>query len=963
MVASKAQGQICADTCPPLNDMGIPIRSICVGNSTLDADASKIFDVCSGGAPSFKISDFRGPGRVTVISNYFFGCNAGRREAGVYAHVAQRFYDEYQGGVMFVTGNKGAACSSWSKWMANDAKKMYPNYTRPTDMPLVIEDPDYIMRDLYFTPPFGHPSYVILDGDLQVRHKFIGPCCGKIKWSDCTTDLAKTLDQTLTGHVKELLDEAGVKPPPTPSVAEKLSSGPCEVGTWSQWSPCSITCGGPDSGVEFRWRVVKDNRNVVVNETLPTCPDFVQTRPCTPSEPSCASTCTLETGGNYTIKTLVEGLDGPSDVAFHPTPGLHLGKYSEGRSFPEGNLGDGEAWILNGYNHSISIVSAVGTPSQTTFSRRDRGYYHYMINATALSFNVVSDSGRDEDRDSFNYWAVCNDNSNTYLDAKEPNYFMGPTLYNSFPGSSNTVNRLGQPCKRYEQCFFSHSDMLHEAPSCIGIAHDPEAKTAHGNVYWAFDATGDRENGHLVRFDFQQPHGPGSMDHSVAAVRRYPEVKLSRGPPGVHAGMVVHPERREVFVAVPGDGTVIVVGADSGSYTRVAREEYPIYTNRLPSFDYSIWECVEQRVFASNLDTPSGLTLSEDGERLFVAEHGTGHIHVYEVSSATLLDTIETDFESIGGMAVSPNTNSLFFVDKSTNTLNVIDRSESCDTNYETRVSTDFSFALEVATEIFENEGGKGVFNLHRDHDCIPQVVIPNTTYFEQVHIDTGYAANSTHMGSEELANRTDCNATSELNFDALLLGGYYCHQCLPMNKGSMCDPGGECQNIQWNGYTCDNHFYVDSTSLKFYDAANVELDVIPVLQPEVTYRFTIMGPKQVFLSKFSHKKVALKMPGQKNSTRTKQGDLIFRPSLFKKGRRLSAVYFHTVNKDVDGVKIEINFPAIETSSATVMETPSAIPPSGTVQMKKPESAESSAQQQMTSISLFFTSSVIILLI
>ena len=50
--------------------------------------------------------------------------------------------------------------------------------------------------------------------------------------------------------------------------------------------------------------------------------------------------------------------------------------------------------------------------------------------------------------------------------------------------------------------------MLHESPSCIGIAHDPEVTTAFGNVYWAFDTTGNRENGQLVRFDFQQPHGP-----------------------------------------------------------------------------------------------------------------------------------------------------------------------------------------------------------------------------------------------------------------------------------------------------------------------------------------------------------------------------------------------------------------------------------------------------------------------
>ena len=96
-----------------------------------------------------------------------------------------------------------------------------------------------------------------------------------------------------------------------------------------------------------------------------------------------------------------------------------MGNYSEGRSFypDEGE----EAWVVNGLNHSVSIVASLGSPMQTTISRRDRGYYHYMINATALAFNMVTDSGRSPDRDSFNYWAVCNDNTNNYLGFKEPN--------------------------------------------------------------------------------------------------------------------------------------------------------------------------------------------------------------------------------------------------------------------------------------------------------------------------------------------------------------------------------------------------------------------------------------------------------------------------------------------------------------------------------------------------------------
>ena len=124
-----------------------------------------------------------------------------------------------------------------------------------------------------------------------------------------------------------------------------------------------------------------------------------------------------------------------------------------------------------------------------------------MTNATSIAFNHVSNSGRTSDRDGFNYFAICNDNTNTYLGTKESNFFMGPTLYHSDPKNGNLINRLGGECREEEPCYFLHSDMLHEAPACIGITHDPELLTTYGNVYWAFDATGNRQTGQLVRFD------------------------------------------------------------------------------------------------------------------------------------------------------------------------------------------------------------------------------------------------------------------------------------------------------------------------------------------------------------------------------------------------------------------------------------------------------------------------------
>ena len=513
----------------------------------------------------------------------------------------------------------------------------------------------------------------------------------------------------------------------------------------------------------------------------------------------------------------------------------------------------------------------------TTISRRDRGYYHYMINGTALSFNKVADSGRSYDRDSYNYWAICNDNLNTYLDRKEPNYFMGPTLYDSNPVTKdgtgyNLVNRLGKRCKPEESpCFFTHADMLHESPACIGITHDPETATAYGNVYWAFDAgtgTGfddddddaNAMSGQLVRFDFQQPHGPGSMDHAVAAVRRYPEIQLQRGPPGVHAGMVVHPTRRELYIAVPGSNKVLAVNTDSGMYARSAREEYPIYSNRLPSFEYSVWECVDQYEFASGITMPTGLALSPPGdemsgpERLFVAEQATGNILVYDISTGSLMHTIQTDFKTIGGLEFSPRSKMLHFVDSETNTLNRIQPDTVCTDPIKSRLNPDFAAAVTVAEDLM----GKDRFSLHRNYECIADPIIPNSTLFDQVHTDTGYADDNPDVqamaGMDEtaalLANRTDCGPESELNFDALLLGGYFCHVCLPEQELS-CDAGGTCTNIQWNGYLCDNEYYISSEpSIQFRDANGTVVDPASVvLKAGVTYRFTVVDENTVCMA------------------------------------------------------------------------------------------------------------------
>ena len=284
-------------------------------------------------------------------------------------------------------------------------------------------------------------------------------------------------------------------------------------------------------------------------------------------------------------------------------------------------------------------------------------------------------------------------------------------------------------------------------------------------------------------------------------VRRYTEVKLYRDE-NLHAGMVVHQDKRRLFIVNPGKGSIVAVDVDTGRYARTAREEYPIFSNRLPSFEYSIYECVDQEeVFVNGLENPTGLALSLDGSRLFVAERG-GRIHAYEVETGALLQSIDLasfGYSSIAGLAVSPESGSIYFVDMSTNQVVKVDTARFTEgqCTYQSVANTGFQAALDAAKAQVESECAGTSLSLTRDYTCKVDGVIPNGTLFEQVHTD-GYASDNPDVqstagmddGAALLANRTDCEYDGDLNFDALLLGGYYCHICLPRNDGASCDEG-----------------------------------------------------------------------------------------------------------------------------------------------------------------------------
>jgi len=190
----------------------------------------------------------------------------------------------------------------------------------------------------------------------------------------------------------------------------------------------------------------------------------------------------------------------------------------------------------------------------------------------------------------------------------------------------------------------------------------------------------------------------------------------------------------------------------------------------------------------------------------------------------------------------------LYFVDEQTNGLYRINPTEECSTPVQSRLNPSFAAAAGAATLTMDD------FSLTRDYQCVVDPVVPDSAFFDQVHDDTGYAddnpdVQSNMTGMDEaaalLADRSDCEVDSELNFDALLLGGYFCHRCLP--EGHLnCDTGGKCSNVQWSGYTCDNEFFVAKNptgGIELQNADGTAIDPsLTELLFDVTYRFNVLG-------------------------------------------------------------------------------------------------------------------------
>ena len=325
------------------------------------------------------------------------------------------------------------------------------------------------------------------------------------------------------------------------------------------------------------------------------------------------------------IATASSQLDIPRDLEFHPNPSRQ-----------------NELWVVNRATDSITIISNAGQSGQSSQNRQDAYGYHFMEEVSALAFG--------QSHSEFDYiFATSQETRNTYDGQAPPNDFMGPALW---PGSLSHFAIENQA----NQKLGSHLDMLHESPNGMGIAHDS------GNAYWYNDGFYEE----LVYYDFNNDHDTGGDDHDDGIVRRYVEITPTRNA-NIPGHMILDKANGILYISDAGAGRVLWVNTDDTTTTSTnimgsSTQMDPVLA------EYSEIRGVEWGILATSLSAPSGIALH--GDTLFVSQNSNGKISAFDLAtdgkSATLMQTVDTNANSIMGLEVGPN-DKLWYVDAALN--------------------------------------------------------------------------------------------------------------------------------------------------------------------------------------------------------------------------------------------------------------------------------------------------------
>jgi len=302
-----------------------------------------------------------------------------------------------------------------------------------------------------------------------------------------------------------------------------------------------------------------------------------------------------------TIGVAADGLDKPRDLAFAPTPAPNL-------------------WVVNKKTEasggSTVTYFDAGLPTQDAQLKKDQNSWHFMSLPTSIAFSYNGNFAT----------------SPGVLDANHQNgasHFTGPALW------SSDWSVYAEPSGGNG----SHLDMLHQSPFSMGVEWEEE------NVFWVND--GYNEN--IVRYDFDEDHGPGNDDHSDGIVHRYPEIQVNRIDDHIANHLALDRENGLLYIVDNGNKRVLRLDIHSGTPT----SDLTPYAE--PLHEYKAITGADWSVYIDSLEKPSGIAVI--GNYLLVSDYGTGEIIFYDRTSEEGLELgrFDTGPAGIMGIEVGPD--------------------------------------------------------------------------------------------------------------------------------------------------------------------------------------------------------------------------------------------------------------------------------------------------------------------
>jgi hypothetical protein len=315
-----------------------------------------------------------------------------------------------------------------------------------------------------------------------------------------------------------------------------------------------------------------------------------------------------------------DGLNIPRDLGFNPDE-------------------EGQLWIVNRADDSVTILFDAGTSSQQSQHLIDPYAEHFMEEVSSITFGDTGTFG------------TCQESRNTYNGFAPGDDFMGPTLWSSDLDifANSNPEAVGYLTRLYGEHtdLGSHLDMLHENPLCMGIEWQTE------NIYWVFDGN----TGSITRNNFHVDHGVGFDDHTDGVIGRYVEGEVLREP-DVPSHLKFGPEHRFLYIVDSGNNAIKkldIYSGETGDYLPVTE---------LRTVHYMVDDAAITTVINGedhDMEVPSGITIING--IIFITDNKTGVIFAFDMDGI-LLDTYNTGLDEGALMGIyGASEDDLWFVD------------------------------------------------------------------------------------------------------------------------------------------------------------------------------------------------------------------------------------------------------------------------------------------------------------